>query len=209
MQTSRKIILTIMKKYLSIIALALFFSGNAYANKNIENMLENCADDRYLNKTKLNKFSPMLYLAYPKYQELEKKHKSLKEKKQLSKKIVKDQLGPELQKWLDNNPEPHMGIDGEMDFEKFKIKEKKWFIDKNNVYFAILDRLEGGVTKRLEEVEAQMATLIRSQASKFIASKDFDLKFKAKSVDGYLDHYTICEKQYQETPSSFKLKWSD
>ena len=209
MQTSRKIILTIMKKYLSIIALALFFSGNAYANKNIENALENCADDRYVNKTKLNKFTPMLYLAYPKYQELEKKHKSLKEKKQLVKKNVRDQLGPELQKWLDNNPGPHMGIDGEKDVETFRIKEKKWFIDKNNAYFAILDRLDGGVTERLEEVGRQMTALIRSQASKFIASKDFDLKFKAKSVDGYLDHYTICEKQYQETPSSFKLKWSD
>ena len=172
-------------------------------------MLENCADDRYLNKTKLNKFSPMLYLAYPKYQELEKKHKSLKEKKQLVKKIVKDQLGPELQKWLDDNPKPYMGIDGETDLEKFKIKEKKYFTDKNNAYFAILDRLDGGVTEKLEEVEGQMATLIRSQASKFITSKDFDLKSKAKSVDGYLDHYTICEKQYQETPSSFKLKWSD
>jgi len=102
-----------------------------------------------------------------------------------------------------------MGIDGEMDLEKFKIKEKKYFTDKNNAYFAILDRLDGGVTERLEEVGRQMTALIRSQASKFIASKDFDLKFKAKSVDGYLDHYTICEKQYQETPSSFKLKWSD
>ena len=199
-----------MKKLFStILLLGLLLSKSAYANQNIENMLENCADDRYVNKTKLNKFTPMLYLAYPKYQELEKKHKSLKEKKQLVKKNVKDQLGPELQKWLDNNPEPNMGIGGEMDFEKFKIKEIKWLIDKNNAYIAILNRSDGGVTERLEEVEGQMTTLIRSQASKFITSKDFDLKSKAKSVDGYLNHYTICEKQNQETPSSFKLKWSN
>ena len=199
-----------MKKLFStILLLGLLLSKSAYANQNIENMLENCADDRYVNKTKLNKFTPMLYLAYPKYQELEKKHKSLKEKKQLVKKNVRDQLGPELQKWFDDNPKPYMGIDGEMDLEKFKIKEKKYFTDKNNAYFAILDRLDGGVTERLEEVGRQMTALIRSQASKFIASKDFDLKSKAKSVDGYLNHYIICEKQYQETPSSFKLKWSD
>ena len=199
-----------MKKLFStILLLGLLLSKSAYANQNIENMLENCADDRFVNETKLNKFTSMLYLTYPKYQELEKKHKSLKEKKQLVKKNVKDQLGPELQKWLDNNPEPNMGIGGEMDFEKFKIKEIKWLIDKNNAYIAILNRSDGGVTERLEEVEGQMTTLIRSQASKFITSKDFDLKSKAKSVDGYLSHYTICEKQYQETPSSFKLKWSD
>ena len=199
-----------MKKYFStVLLLGLLLSKSAYANQNIENMLENCANDRFANKTKLNKFISTLYLTYPKYQELEKEHKSLKEKKQLVKKNIKDQLGPELQKWLDNNPEPNMGISGEIDFEKFVIKENKWLIDQNNAYIAILDRLDGGVTERLEKVEGQMKTLIRSQASKFITSKDFDLKYKAKSVDGYLNHYTICEKQNQETPSSFKLKWSN
>ena len=199
-----------MKKLFStILLLGLLLSKSAYANQNIENMLENCADDRFANKTKLNKFTPMLYLAYPKYQELEKKHKSLKEKKQLVEKNVKDQLGPELQKWLDDNPKPYMGIDGEMDLEKFKIKENEWLTDRNNAYLVIFNRIDGGVTERLEEAEGQMTTIIRSQASKFITSKDFDLKYKAKSVDGYLDHYTICEKKYQETPSSFKLKWSD
>ena len=199
-----------MKKLFSTaLLLGLLLSKSAYANQNIENMLENCADDRYVNKTKLNKFTPMLYLAYPKYQELEKKHKSLKEKKQLVKKNVKDQLGPELQKWLDNNPEPNMGIGGEIDLEKFKIKENEWLTDRNNAYLVIFNRIDGGVTERLEEAEGQMTTIIRSQASKFITSKDFDLKSKAKSVDGYFNHYIICEKQYQETPISFKLKWSD
>ena len=60
-------------------------------------MLENCADDRYLNKTKLNKFSPMLYLAYPKYQELEKKHKSLKN---YLKKLLKINLGQNFKNGL-------------------------------------------------------------------------------------------------------------
>ena len=199
-----------MKKLFStILLLGLLLSKSAYANQNIENMLENCADDRFANKTKLNKFTSMLYLTYPKYQELEKKHKSLKEKKQLVKKNVKDQLGPELQKWLDNNPEPNMGIGGEIDLEKFKIKENEWLTDRNNAYLVIFNRIDGGVTERLEEAEGQMTTIIRSQASKFITSKDFDLKSKAKSVDGYFNHYIICEKQYQETPSSFKLKWSD
>ena len=132
-----------------------------------------------------------------------------KKKKKLVKKKIKDQLGPELQKWLDNNPEPNMGTSGEMDFEKFSIKENKWLVDQNNAYITILNRLDGGVTVRLEEVQGQMNALIRSQASKLITSKDFDLKFKAKNVDGYLSHYTICEKQNQETPSSFKLKWSN
>ena len=199
-----------MKKLFStVLLLGLLLSKSAYANQNTENMLENCADDRYVNKTKLNKFTPMLYLAYPKYQELEKKHKSLKEKKQLVEKNVKDQLGPELQKWLDNNPEPNMGIGGEIDLEKFKIKENEWLTDRNNAYLVIFNRIDGGVTERLEEAEGQMTTIIRSQASKFITSKDFDLKSKAKSVDGYFNHYIICEKQYQETPISFKLKWSD
>ena len=199
-----------MKKLFStILLLGLLLSKSAYANQNIENMLENCADDRYVNKTKLNKFTSMLYLTYPKYQELEKKHKSLKEKKQLVEKNVKDQLGPELQKWLDNNPEPNMGIGGEIDLEKFKIKENEWLTDRNNAYLVIFNRIDGGVTERLEEAEGQMTTIIRSQASKFITSKDFDLKSKAKSVDGYFNHYIICEKQYQETPISFKLKWSD
>ena len=199
-----------MKKLFStILLLGLLLSKSAYANQNIENMLENCADDRFANKTKLNKFTFGLNLTYPKYQELEKKHKSLKEKKQLVKKNVKDQLGPELQKWLDNNPEPNMGIGGEIDLERFKIKENEWLTDKNNAYLVILNRLDGGVTERLKEVEGQMTTIIRSQASKFITSKDFDLKSKAKSVDGYLNHYIICEKQHQETPISFKLKWSD
>jgi len=199
-----------MKKLFStILLLGLLLSKSAYANQNIENMLENCADDRFVNETKLNKFTSMLYLTYPKYQELEKKHKSLKEKKQLVKKNVKDQLGPELQKWLDNNPEPNMGIGGEIDLERFKIKENEWLTDKNNAYLVILNRLDGGVTERLKEVEGQMTTIIRSQASKFITSKDFDLKSKARSIDEYLNHYIICENQYQETPSSFKLIWSD
>ena len=199
-----------MKKLFStILLLGLLLSKSAYANQNIENMIENCADDRFANKTKLNKFTSTLYLTYPEYQELVKKYKSLKEKKRLFTKNVKNQLALELQKWLDNNPEPNMGIGGEMDFEKFKIKENNWFIDQNNAYITILKRLDGGVTERLEEVEEQIITLIQSQASKFITSKDFDLKSKANSVNGYLKHYTFCEKQYQETPISFNLKWSN
>ena len=199
-----------MKKFFStILLLGLLLSKSAYANQNIENMIETCADDRFANKTGLNKFTSTLYLTYPKYQELEKNHKFLKEEKKQFNTNFKDQLGLELQKWLDNNPEPNMGVGGEIDFEKFKIKENKWLIDQNNAYFAILKRLDGGVTEKLEESEKQIITLIRSQASKFITSKDFDLKSKAKSVDGYLNHYTICEKQLQETPISFNLKWSD
>ena len=74
-----------MKKLFStILLLGLLLSKSAYANQNIENMLENCADDRFVNKTKINKFTSMLYSTYPNYQELEKKHDSLQEKKKTS-----------------------------------------------------------------------------------------------------------------------------
>jgi len=194
-----------MKKLLGIVVLGLLLSGNAYANKNIENMLENCADDRYVNKTKLNKFTPMLYLVYPKYQELEKESKVLKEKM----KSINAQFDIDFKKWKKDNPKPHMGIDGESDVEIYDKKLKQYFKDYNKVYDAILVSLDGGKTKRLKEIEVEITTLIRSQASKFITSNEFDLKFKAKDIDGYLDHYTICEKKFQETPSSFKLKWSN
>ena len=194
-----------MKKLLAIVVLGLLWHGNAFANKNIENSIENCADDRFINKTKLNKFTPMLYLLNPKFQELEKESKSLEKKIQ----STNSQFKTESQKWKKDNPKPHMGIEGETNLEKFKIKEKKWLIDSNKANLEILDRLDGGATKRLKEVQKQITTLIRSQASKYITSKEFDLKFKAKNINGYLNHYTICEKKYQETPSSFKLKWSD
>ncbi|WP_415271265.1 hypothetical protein ABXT52_03815 [Candidatus Pelagibacter sp. Uisw_121] len=45
MQTGRKIILIIMKKYLSIIALALFFSGNAYADGSYEAAFKKALDN--------------------------------------------------------------------------------------------------------------------------------------------------------------------
>ena len=147
----------------------------------------------------------MLYLLNPKFQELEKESKSLEKKIQ----STNSQFKTESQKWKKDNPKPHMGIEGETNLEKFKIKEKKWLIDSNKANLEILDRLDGGATKRLKEVQKQITTLIRSQASKYITSKKFDLKFKAKNINGYLNHYTICEKKYQETPSSFKLKWSD
>ena len=47
MQTGRKIILIIMKKYLSIIALALFFSGNAYADDSYETAFKKALDNHF------------------------------------------------------------------------------------------------------------------------------------------------------------------
>ena len=171
-----------MKKILGIVVLGLLWSSNVYANENIENILENCADDRFINKTKLNKFTPELYLSKLKFQELEKESNSLKEKK----KLVKGQFEKELQKW------------NEADLEKFKNIEMERFIDSNKAF-----------TKRLEEVEKEVLSFIRSQASIFIKSEKFDLKFKAKDIDGYLSNYMFCEKEYLETPSSFSLRWSD
>jgi len=192
-------------KVFSISLMLLFFCSNLNANTNIEKALENCADDYYVNKRKLNEFTPMLFLLNPKYQELEKESKSLKEKL----KSVSGQFDMEYKKWEKDNPKPRMGIDGESDFEKYKKKRDQWFKKSNKAFFAILDSVDGGATKRLEIVQMKMERLIRSQAAKFIGSEDFNLKSKVKEVEGYLEIYTACEKAYQETPSSFKLLWSD
>ena len=63
--------------------------------------------------------------------------------------------------------------------------------------------------KRLVEVEDQMLSFIRLQASNFIKSEEFKLRSKIKIIDGYFQYYMYCEEKSQGTPISFKLKWSD
>ena len=168
-----------MKIILKTIVLSLLLSGNAYANENIEDMIENCADNRFINKTRINEFTPMLYLLKPKFKELEKEMNSLKEKKNAA-----------------NDKFKKEATDGK------NSKEFKLYVEQ----FTLSNK---DFTKRLEEVENQMMSFIRSQASNFIKSEEFELRSKVKSIDGYLEYYTYCEKKSQGTPISFKLRWGN
>jgi hypothetical protein len=159
-------------KVFSISLMLLFFCSTLNANTNIEKALENCADDYFINKTKINEFSRMLYLLNPKYQELENESKPLKEKMRL----ISGQFDTEYKKWEKDNPKPYMGIDGEMNLETYDKKLKQWRKDSDEAFYAILDNLSGGANKRLEIIYMKMERLIRLQAAKFIESEDFTLK---------------------------------
>ena len=168
-----------MKIILKTIVLSLLLSGNAYANENMEDMIENCADNRFINITRVNEFTPMLYLLKPKFKELEKEMNSLKEKKnanngQFKKEVIEGKGSEDLK----------------LNIEQFTLSNKDF-------------------TKRLEEVENQMTSFIRSQASNFIKSEEFELRSKVKSIDGYLEFYRYCEKKSQGTPISFKFRWGN
>ena len=185
--------------------MVLFFCSNLNADTNIEKALENCADDYFINKTEINEFSRMLYLLNPEYQKLENESKPLKEKMR----SISGQFDIEYKEWEKDNPKPVLGVYGELKVEQWEKKMKQWKKDSDKAFYAILDNLSGGGHKRLEIIHMKMERLIRSQAAKFINSEDFTLKSKIKEVDRYIEIFTACEKAYQETPSSFKLLWSD
>ena len=168
-----------MKIILKTIVLSLLLSGNAYAKENMKDMIENCADYRFMTQTRVNDFEPKLYSSKPKFQELEKEMNSLKEKKN----VLNSQFKKEVMK-----------KDGS---ENLKLNTDQFVL--SNKDFA----------KRLVEVEDQMLSFIRLQALNFIKSEEFKLRSKIKIIDGYFQYYMYCEEKSQGTPISFKLKWSD
>ena len=198
-----------MKKLLTILVLTLLFGGNAYADKKIEKALEKCADDRYVNKTNINDFSSMLYLVQPRFQELEKELKAIKAESKLD----TNKFFEEIDKWEKENKKPKQPTykqlqSKEYTFEQYNKENLIWREKHNKVMNQIIKRLDKGKKKRVKELNIEIDNFIRAQALKYLDIVE-DLKSKAKQINGYLDHFTACEKQYQATPSSFKLKWSD
>lgn len=199
-----------MKKLIITTCLLLLAASSAAnADKNIEKALENCADDRYVNKTNINDFTTGLYLVQPKFQELEKELKAIKSQQELDgKKFVE-----EMEKWEKENPKPKQPTykqlqNKEYSFEQYN-KENSIWREKNKKFIdEEIKRLDAGKKDRRQVLNSEINSFIRSQASKYIKLVE-DLKSKAKQVGGYLDHFTICEKEYQATPSSFKLKWAE
>jgi hypothetical protein len=220
-----------MKKISVILILGLLLTGNAYAKKDILSMLEECTDDRYVNKTIIEDFPTMLYLVQPKYQELQKKYKSIKEKKKET--LETGQLEAEYEKWEKDNPKPIFNrksndekedeIKGEfnlktalnermndkINYNQYKIVYDEWFLRSNNFKLKIFASFDGGTKEKLKIIESKTNKFIRSQASQFLKTKNFDLKLKTKEIIGYLDHFTICEKYSNEAPISFELKWDN
>lgn len=198
-----------MKKFILIIFLFLVCSGSAFADKKIEKALENCADDRFVNKTNINDFTPMLYLVQPKFQELEKELKKLKaeEEKDIKK------FDEEFNKWELENPKPKMPNYNQHRSKEYTLEQYEkdlpiWNKKHSQAMDDIIAKLDNGKKDKINVLNKEINNFIRTQALKYLDALE-DLNSKAKQVNGYLDHFTTCEKQYQETPSSFMLKWSN
>lgn len=199
-----------MKKLFLIFFFTIFLSSNLFADKKVDQALEKCADDRYINKTEISNFSTMLYLVQPKFNELKNEEKELRQKNNQNTK----EFNEEYDKWLSQNPKPKMPSYSDnankiYTMEQYNEKNEIWRKADYEAMIEIGKKVILPTSNRLKQIEIEIDIFIRQQASKFINETDFDLKSKAKTVNGYIDHYTICEKQYQETPSSFILKWGE
>ena len=72
-----------------------------------------------------------------------------------------------------------------------------------------LESLDDGTKERIKMIENETVKFIRSQALKYIKTKDFNLRFKAKEINGYVIQLSYCERNYIFSPISFELKWSE
>jgi hypothetical protein len=196
-----------MSKILSTIILSLLLITNASADQKVDEALEKCADDRYVNKTNINDFTPMLYRVQSKFQELEKELKSIKLQKEADSKKFFELMDI----WEKENPKPKQPTykqlqNKEYSFEQYKKDNSIWREKNTKFMNKTISSLDDGKKIREKEINRELDKFIRSQALKYVEIVG-DLKSKANQINGYLDHFTNCEKQYQDTPSSFLLKW--
>jgi len=196
-----------VSKIISILVFCFTLIAYASADEKVDEALEKCADDRYVNKTNINDFTPMLYRVQSKFQELEKELKSIKLQKEADSKKFFELMDI----WEKENPKPKQPTykqlqNKEYSFEQYKKDNSIWREKNTEFMNKTISSLDDGKKIREKEINRELDKFIRSQALKYVEIVG-DLKSKANQINGYLDHFTNCEKQYQDTPSSFLLKW--
>ena len=196
-----------MSKIISILVFCFTLIAYASADEKVDEALEKCADDRYVNETNINDFTPMLYRVQSKFQELEKELKSIKLQKEADSKKFFELMDI----WEKENPKPKQPTykqlqNKEYSFEQYKKDNSIWRKKNTKFMNKTISSLDDGKKMREIEINRELDKFIRSQALKYVEIVG-DLKSKANQINGYLDYFTNCEKQYQDTPSSFLLKW--
>ena len=196
-----------MSKIISILVFCFTLIAYASADEKVDEALEKCADDRYVNKTNINDFTPMLYRVQSKFQELEKELKSIKLQKEADSKKFFELMDI----WEKENPKPKQPTYKQLQnkkysFEQYKKDNSIWREKNTEFMNKTISSLDDGKKIREKEINRELDKFIRSQALKYVEIVG-DLKSKANQINGYLDYFTNCEKQYQDTPSSFLLKW--
>jgi len=196
-----------VSKIISILVFCFTLIAYASADEKVDEALEKCADDRYVNKTNINDFTPMLYRVQSKFQELEKELKSIKLQKEADSKKFFELMDI----WEKENPKPKQPTYKQLQnkkysFEQYKKDNSIWREKNTEFMNKTISSLDDGKKIREKEINRELDKFIRSQALKYVEIVG-DLKSKANQINGYLDYFTNCEKQYQDTPSSFLLKW--
>ena len=138
-----------MSKILSTIILSLLLITNASADQKVDEALEKCADDRYVNKTNINDFTPMLYRVQSKFQELEKELKSIKLQKEADSKKFFELMDI----WEKENPKPKQTTykqlqSKEYSFEQYKKDNSIWREKNNEFMYNTILRLDIGKSMR-------------------------------------------------------------
>tara|TARA_B110000285_G_C14800775_1_gene457335 strand:+ start:53 stop:631 length:579 start_codon:yes stop_codon:yes gene_type:complete len=192
-----------MKKLMSIIALGLLLSGNAYSKSDIDIAIEQCADAQfYGNELGISK---AIYEDHVIYKLM------LEDEVQIQKDY--DEYGVVYQdtykKYWKDNPRPKPPKQSTLStysFEDYKKAKVKWDEEEDKYIKPFTDKLLA-----FGEKVKKQKILIKEMRRSLVAMslKKITLKDKAKSIQEYTTKFTLCESDHNKTPRGFMLQWGE
>tara|TARA_Y100000389_G_C17347010_1_gene456369 strand:+ start:358 stop:936 length:579 start_codon:yes stop_codon:yes gene_type:complete len=192
-----------MKKILTTVVLGLMLSGNAYSKSNMDVAIEKCADAQFLGNTK--------GISNAIYEDNELYKLMLKDKEQLQKYYDEYVVTYQViyEEYLKDNPRPKNPINSTTStnsFDAYKKAKVIWDKEKYEYMKPFTNKLLAlGVNLQKQD----LLIIKKGRSLVTMNLKKLDLKAKAKSIEGYIKKFKLCEAAHNNTPKGFMLEWGN
>ena len=192
-----------MKKILTTVVLGLMLSGNAYSKSNMDVAIEKCADAQFLGNTK--------GISNAVYEDNELYKLMLKDKVQLQKYYDEYVVTYQViyEKYWKDNPRPKYPINSTSStnsFDAYKKAKVIWDKEKDEYMKPFTNKLLAlGVNLQKQD----LLIIKKGRSLVTMNLKKLALKAKAKSIEGYIKKFKLCEEAHNNTPKGFMLEWGN